>query len=166
MFFSWPADKSNGLGVTSRVTQIKSCSPGGGAITSITDPTEDNVKKYFNTAMVDCMDSIPSNRKGRALVFLGGTAGLRLFEMKNASYTNALLDSTRLYFDTLGLLFKAPENQVRIIGGSEEGLSGWISTNMLLEELYKNNIPSQTYGVTDMGGINIFSHMIYEQNTP
>ncbi|UJR14904.1 hypothetical protein I4U23_001888 [Adineta vaga] len=149
--YTWPADKSNGLGLTSRVTQIKSCSPTG-AITSISDPTEENIKSYFNSAMMTCIDVIPSTRKNRALIFLGATAGLRLFEMKNATYTNALLNGTRTYFSSLDLLFKAPEQQVRIISGAEEGLSGWISTNILLEELFINNIPSQTYGVTDMGG--------------
>jgi Golgi nucleoside diphosphatase len=84
---------------------------------------------------------------------LGGTAGLRLFEMQNSSYTNDLLNGTRAYFSSLGLLFKSPENQVRIISGSEEGLSGWISTNILMGELFKNNKPSETYAVSDMGGM-------------
>jgi Golgi nucleoside diphosphatase len=87
------------------------------------------------------------------MIFSGGTAGLRLFEIQNSSYTNDLLNATRAYFDSLGLYFKAPENQVRIISGSEEGLSGWISTNMLMDELFKNNKPFETYGVSDMGGI-------------
>lgn len=69
--FSWPADKSDGLGDTSRVTQDKSCSVPGGALTSITDPTPDNVRQYFESAMADCVGKIPSNRKGRALAFLG-----------------------------------------------------------------------------------------------
>ncbi|CAF0888067.1 unnamed protein product [Adineta steineri] len=150
--YTWPADKSDGLGLTSRVTQVKSCTPAGGAITTIKDPTETNVEKYFNSSMHSCIDDIPANRKDRALIFLGGTAGLRLFEMKNLSYTNALLNGTRAYFSTLGLLFRAPESQVRIISGSEEGLSGWISANMLMGELFKNNKPLETYGVSDMGG--------------
>lgn len=73
--------------------------------------------------------------------------------MKNLSYTNSLLQSTRDYFQSLGLLFKAPESQVRIISGSEEALSGWISTNILMKELFFNNNPLETYGVSDMGGI-------------
>jgi len=84
---------------------------------------------------------------------LGGTAGLRLFEMQNSSYTNDLLNGTRAYFSSLGLLFKSPENQVPIISGSEEGLSGWISTNILMGELFQNNKPSETYAVSDMGGM-------------
>jgi Golgi nucleoside diphosphatase len=82
----------------------------------------------------------------------GGTAGLRLLEIKNASYTNTLLDGTRAYFGSLGLHFAAPEYQVRIISGTEEGISGWISTNILMGELLKNNKPLETYGVSDMGG--------------
>ena len=60
------------------------------------------------------------------LIIVGTTAGLRLFEIKNSSYTNNLLNATRDYFSSLGLHFKASENQVRFISGSEEGLSGWI----------------------------------------
>jgi Golgi nucleoside diphosphatase len=86
---------------------------------------------------------------------IGGTAGLRLFQMNNASYTDNLLNSTRAYFSTLGLLFKEPENQVRIINGSEEGLSGWTSTNMLMHQLGGRQDPFDTYGVSDMGGITI-----------
>ena len=72
--------------------------------------------------------------------------------MKNASYTNTLLNATRAYFSSLGLLFRAPEYQVRIISGSEEGISGWISTNILMQQLFVNNKPDETYGVSDLGG--------------
>ena len=75
--------------------------------------------------------------------------------MKNASYTNSLLNSTRAYFTTLGLHFTAPERQVRIINGSEEGLSAWITTNILMGELLERNKPLETYGVSDMGGRSI-----------
>ncbi|CAF5007228.1 unnamed protein product, partial [Rotaria magnacalcarata] len=37
--YTWPADKSDGLGETSRITQVKACNVPGGAITSISDPT-------------------------------------------------------------------------------------------------------------------------------
>ena len=118
--------------------------------------------------MRNCTSRVPDNRKARALIFLGrctcsfhrhrlcarlgGTAGLRLFELKNSSYTYALLNATRTYFSSLGLLFKSPENQVRIISGSEEGISGWISTNILMRQLFVNNKPDETYGVSDLGG--------------
>ncbi|CAF1675672.1 unnamed protein product [Rotaria magnacalcarata] len=150
--YTWPADKSDGLGETSRITQVKACNVPGGAITSISDPTLVNAKEYFDSAMSDCISEIPSTRKSRAYIFLGGTAGLRLFNMSNSSYTNSLLASTRAYFSTLGVLIKAPESQVRIISGSEEGLSGWISTNILMGQLFENNKPFDTYGVSDMGG--------------
>ena len=83
---------------------------------------------------------------------VGATAGLRLFNITNSTYTTSLLTGTRAYFSTLGLLFLAPENQARIISGSEEGLSGWITANILLHELFDNNEPLETYGVIDMGG--------------
>jgi len=85
--------------------------------------------------------------------FIGATAGLRLLNITNPTYTQSLLADIRTYFSTLGLMFGAPENQVRIISGSEEGLSGWISANMLMGELYENNQPLETFGVLDMGGM-------------
>jgi Golgi nucleoside diphosphatase len=84
---------------------------------------------------------------------IGATAGLRLLNITNPSYINTLLNNTRAYFSTLGLLFGAPESQVRIIAGSEEGLDGWISANMLMQELFENDNPFDTYGVLDMGGM-------------
>ncbi|CAF1187298.1 unnamed protein product [Adineta ricciae] len=150
--YTWPADKSDGLGTTSRVSQVKSCSVSHEPITSVIHPTENNVKNYFDTGMTECISTIPSTRKSRALIFLGATAGLRLFNITNPDYINRLLNATRAYFGTLGVLFDAPEFQVRIIDGSEEGLSAWISTNMLLKELYEHHQPMETYGVTDMGG--------------
>ncbi len=87
------------------------------------------------------------------MIYSGGTAGLRLSEMQNSNYTNNLLNSTRTYFSSLGLFFQAPDEQVRIISGSEEGLSGWITTNILMDQLFKIHDPEQTYGVSDMGGL-------------
>ena len=86
------------------------------------------------------------------LLCSGATAGLRLINLTNPTYITALLGSTRAYFQSLGLLFRSPENQVRIISGSEEGLSGWITTNILMHQLYENNQPMDTYGILDMGG--------------
>ncbi len=76
-----------------------------------------------------------------------------MLNITNPSYTQSLLDNIRTYFSTLGLMFGAPENQVRIIAGSEEGLSGWISANILMGELFENNQPLETFGVLDMGGM-------------
>jgi len=121
--------------------------------------------------MTACINQIPSTRQSRALIFLGrwfifnskilwllifftgATAGLRLLNITNPSYTQSLLDDIRTYFRTLGLMFGAPDNQVRIISGSEEGLSGWITANMLMGELFENDQPLETYGVLDMGGM-------------
>lgn len=78
MPFRWPADKSDGLGTTSRVTQVTSCDVPGGAITSVTTPSVDTVKAYFDEAMRNCTDQIPLTRKGRALLFLGWSIRLSL----------------------------------------------------------------------------------------
>lgn len=150
--FRWPADKSDGLGTTSRVEQDNACDVPGGALTNLINRTVDDVKEYFKTAMESCTKEIPSNRKERTLIFLAGTAGLRLFNESYPSATESLLSNVRQYFDTLGLLFRSPEYQVRIINGTEEGLAGWISTNMLMKQLFSSSSPNETFGVTDLGG--------------
>lgn len=66
--------------------------------------------------------------------------------------TGDLLANVRTYFGSLGLLFRAPEYQVRIINGTEEGLAGWISTNMLMKQLFSSSWPNETFGVSDLGG--------------
>ncbi|UJR31782.1 hypothetical protein I4U23_019260 [Adineta vaga] len=150
--YTWPADKSDGLGTTSRVNQVYSYEAPGGPLSSVNGTTVNGVKQYFDLAMTNCLNQIPSTRKSRTLIFLGATAGLRLFNITNSSFISDLLNSTRSYFSTLGVLFRSPESQVRIIDGSEEGLSGWISTNILFKQLYENNKPLETHGVIDMGG--------------
>lgn len=87
------------------------------------------------------------------MIYSGGTAGLRLSEMENSSYTNDLLNGTRAYFNTLGLCFISPEDQVRILSGTEEGIYGWISTNILMGDQFERHEPLETYGVLDMGGM-------------
>jgi hypothetical protein len=67
----WPADKSDGLGTTSRISQTTSCDVHGDGITSISNPTFDNIRAYFNEAMSACTSQIPANRKKRTLIFLG-----------------------------------------------------------------------------------------------
>ena len=80
--------------------------------------------------------------------------------MRDANYTESLLESTRAYFKSLGVHIQAPEQQVRIINGSEEGLSGWISTNMLMGQLFDIHDPEKTYGVSDMGGLFIMNFIV------
>lgn len=64
-----------------------------------------------------------------------------------------MLNKTRNYFSSLGLRFRSPESQVRIISGTEEGLSGWITINFLMRQLFDNDKPMETYGVSDLGGM-------------
>ena len=69
--FRWPADKSDGLGTTSRVNQEIACDVPGGAITDFLNGTVNDVKGYFQEAIHNCTEMIPSTRKKRTLIFLG-----------------------------------------------------------------------------------------------
>lgn len=68
---SWPADKSDGIGTTSRITQVKACDVLNGALTTINVTVNNSVKDYFDAAMTNCTSEIPAARKSRALIFLG-----------------------------------------------------------------------------------------------
>ncbi len=59
------------------MTQRTSCKVAGDAITSVTDPTEDNVRQYFESGMSQCINEIPANRKSRAMIFLGNESRIR-----------------------------------------------------------------------------------------
>jgi hypothetical protein len=69
--YTWPADKSDGLGTTSRITQVTTCDVPGGAVSTVDVSTPDGSKNYFDSAMTTCINTIPTNRKYRALIFLG-----------------------------------------------------------------------------------------------
>lgn len=71
MFFRWPADKSDGLGTTSRIKQARFCDINADAVSSINISAPNAVKNYFHTPMMDCINQIPENRRSRTLIFLG-----------------------------------------------------------------------------------------------
>jgi hypothetical protein len=50
---------------------VTSCDADNGPISSISIITQDNIKQYFDAAMTNCTNEIPSTRKSRALIFLG-----------------------------------------------------------------------------------------------
>ncbi|CAF1088688.1 unnamed protein product [Didymodactylos carnosus] len=151
--YSWPSDKSDGIGLTSTVKQENAWPvPNVGGISGISPGTVDTITNYFQSTIQMCLNAIPNTRKSRTLIFLGATAGMRLLNIENPTLSNNILQSIRTYFSQLPLLFIQPEIQVRIISGSEEGLSGWITANILYKQLYLNNKPSETYGIMDMGG--------------
>ena len=67
----WPADKSDGIGTMSRISQVMVCDITGGPISNITNPTQENVRNYFNAPMTKCINEIPVNRRQRSLIYLG-----------------------------------------------------------------------------------------------
>jgi hypothetical protein len=79
----WPADKSDGLGTTSRITQVTTCDVDGGPVSSVDISSQDNVKQYFDAGLTQCIDQIPSTRKSQALIYLGKPHILFLFHFYN-----------------------------------------------------------------------------------
>ena len=74
----WPADKSDGIGKTSRISQVTSCDVTIGAISYVKNPTVENVRNYFNASMTECINQIPANRRQRALIYLGNKTKKKL----------------------------------------------------------------------------------------
>ena len=71
MHCRWPADKSDGLGTTSRIKQVRLCDVPRDPVSSINISAPNGVKDYFHTPMMECINAIPENRRYRTLVFLG-----------------------------------------------------------------------------------------------
>jgi hypothetical protein len=110
--YSWPADKSQGLGTTSTVDEAFVCLV---ARITINDTTkhgestklktisdfEDNLdllKDYFRPCLTEAISKIPSNRHKFSPIFLGATAGMRLALLRNETRAKQVLESIREIF--------------------------------------------------------------------
>ncbi|CAF1551132.1 unnamed protein product, partial [Didymodactylos carnosus] len=178
--YSWPADKSNGLGTTSTVNEYFDCSLSTIVKTLPTTSTSsmkkadmkfraisdfenhlEYLEEYFHVCLEGAKIKIPSNRHGHSPIFLGATAGMRLLSLRNRTKAENVLEKIREIFHNNPFQFVIAR-QVRILTGLEEAIDGWITTNLLLEkfkhkhESYlrhsSDDIDTDMVGVLDLGG--------------
>ena len=91
------------------------------------------------------MKSVPKRARKHTPLTLRATAGLRLLPEGPAAAT-AIMDEVRRKLAKTG--FDVPNNHVSILGGSDEGLYGWMAVNYLLG----NTAGGKTVALADLGG--------------
>ena len=90
------------------------------------------------------MKSVPKRARQHTPLTLRATAGLRLLPEGPAAAT-AIMDEVRRKLAKTG--FDVPNHHVSILGGSDEGLYGWMAVNYLL-----GNTAGKTVALADLGG--------------
>ena len=90
------------------------------------------------------MKSVPKRARKHTPLTLRATAGLRLLPEGPAAAT-AIMDEVRRKLAKTG--FDVPNHHVSILGGSDEGLYGWMAVNYLL-----GNTAGKTVALADLGG--------------
>ncbi|CAH8855213.1 unnamed protein product [Trichobilharzia szidati] len=139
--------RSNG-----KVTEVASdkVSPG------ISNYVDDATEAY--TAMKPKLDKLTSSlsnkQKQNTPVYLAATAGMRLKLIEDPLGSLDLFSVIRQYLLHSGLQIKTPNERIRLLYGSEEGLYGWVSVNNILGNIQegKRTLPTDTVGSLDLGG--------------
>ncbi|CAF3213079.1 unnamed protein product [Rotaria sp. Silwood2] len=188
--YNWPADKSEGLGTTSPVSQYFVCPL---ATINASDPYKPNdfiklkaisdfenhldlLNDYFAPCLNEAVSKIPSNRHKFSPIFLGATAGMRLASLRNTTRANQVFETIREIFLNYPFQF-VTARQVRTLTGMEEAIDGWITTNILLEK-FKHRHEKQKQlgqttapeldpymvGVLDLGGASTQVTFTYKRN--
>ncbi|VDP92307.1 unnamed protein product [Echinostoma caproni] len=75
---------------------------------------------------------IPMTRWKDIPVYLAATAGMRLTLLQDPLSSLGLFDALRRGLSTSGLQVQTPNERIRLLSGSEEGLFGWVSVNSVL----------------------------------
>jgi Golgi nucleoside diphosphatase len=117
--YNWPADKSDGLGTTSTVSEYFTCVLTGVnyidpirngesiKLKAISDFEQnlDLLEDYFRPCLSQAIEKIPSNRHRLSPIFLGATAGMRLSRLNNATKAKQVLESIREIFSNTPFQF-------------------------------------------------------------
>ncbi|ODM98409.1 Ectonucleoside triphosphate diphosphohydrolase 8 [Orchesella cincta] len=143
ILYSWPGSKRNNTG---EVTQIHLCSATGG----IAQVALENISVYFKPCFDESYAFIKDESRKNAEVLFGATAGMRLLEQTDPIKASEVISGVKSYFRQSDWQFK--ELNVGIIAGSTEGVSGWITTNFLLQTVLKKGSVDDTSGAMDLGG--------------
>ncbi|XP_061145775.1 ectonucleoside triphosphate diphosphohydrolase 3 isoform X1 [Syngnathus typhle] len=153
--YEWPGAKENETGV---VTERLNCNVHGVPISDLKiDPKKDaETWEGFKACMKNVSAAIPVKKHRTTPLFLGATAGMRLLLEKDVKRASEVLDSLKVYLQSLPFDF----HNASVITGQEEGLYGWITVNYLMGNFLEKNLwntyvrpqTSKTVGSMDLGG--------------
>lgn len=144
--FSWDREKPKG---TAEVELVHRCFIAGG-INSFATHTED-LQEYFEPCLSEIKEYVPVSQRSDTPIYLGATAGMRIVSKFDCDGAQAVLTTLRQVLATNSTFKFEPQN-VNIISGSEEGISGWIALNYLAHNLRKGGA---TASVLDVGGASL-----------
>ncbi len=146
--YRWPVTKTNGTGV---VEEIFSCE--GSADSGISSYAAHPEAVADALAAGGCLDEasarVPEPLKRKSVLFLGGTAGMRVLNATNSSAAAEVVTEVRKALDERGFLKEAGRSTAKILGSTEEGILGWITVNQLSGAF---NDTRKSVGALDWGG--------------
>lgn len=133
------------------VVKVNSCSLTGG-ISSFRSHPED-LGSYLKACLssVLCPECWEDINKQKTPLYLGATAGMRILRDFDAEGADLILQSIQDYLTT-NTSFPVSKDQVKIITGQEEGISGWISANFLIPN---HTQVDSTISTLDVGGASL-----------
>ncbi|CAL4088086.1 unnamed protein product, partial [Meganyctiphanes norvegica] len=113
------------------VVKVNKCALTGG-INSFRSHSEDLVS-YLTPCLSEvlCSECWEHINKQQTPLFLGATAGMRILRDFDKEGADLILETLREYLIT-NTSFPVTHDDVKIITGEKEGISGWISANFLI----------------------------------
>jgi guanosine-diphosphatase len=122
---------------------------GGSGLSSYKEDAE-GAAKSLDVLMDVAMETVPDKLKGCSPIAVKATAGLRLL---GPEMSNKILAAVRTRLETVYPFPVVSEAQggVEIMGGEDEGVYAWITTNYLLGKIGGPD-HSETAAVFDLGG--------------
>ncbi|CAH8588553.1 unnamed protein product [Schistosoma rodhaini] len=147
--YKWIDEPFRSNGKVDEVTSEK-LSPG------ISDYINDTIKAYetLKPKLLKLTISLTFEQKKHTPIYLAATAGMRLKLIEDPLGSLDLFSVIRQYLKQSGFQIETPNERIRLLYGSEEGLYGWVSVNYILGIIKegKQTNPSETVGSLDLGG--------------
>ncbi|CAH8517682.1 unnamed protein product [Schistosoma turkestanicum] len=147
--YKWVDEPFRSNGKVSEVASEK-VSPG------ISDYVEEPFKVYgtLQVKLTKLTLALTAEQKKRTPVYLAATAGMRLKLIEDPLGSLNLFSVLRQHLKQSGLQIETPNERIRLLYGSEEGLYGWVSVNYILGNIEegKRTNPTDTVGSLDLGG--------------
>ena len=145
--YRWPAAKTNGTGV---VQEVFSCegSADSGISSYASNPRGVGGAVAAGGCLERAVEVVPTALRQRSMLFLGGTAGMRVLNATHPGTAADLMRRASEALDRRGFL-KGDGETARFMGSAEEGVLGWITVNYLSGTFNSSN---KSIGALDWGG--------------
>lgn len=145
--FTWRGDMPLG---TADVELLHQCFLSGG-VNSLAVHGKD-IASYFGSCIAEVENYVPKSHRPYTPLYVRATAGMRILKTFDPERAKAVLSLIKDYFNT-STTFKVEHNSVEILPGTEEGLSGWIVVNYLINHLKQSDRASAA--ALDVGGVSM-----------